>query len=287
MARLYGAEVVAVSARSVKEATRPAKHRGLVDLRGRGRTLAGSYVYEGTGVVTGWHHHDLHQLEYAVLGVVEVETADGRYLLPPQQAAWIPAGLEHETTINTAVRTISVFFEPGLVAGAGDRARILAVDPLLRELVIHAVRWPIERVDHDPVADRYFRTLADHVGATLDNEAPLMLPTSTHPVVAAAMAHTQATLTTATAADVSRAVNVSERTLRRLFDTEVGLPWRSYLQQARLLRATALLADGGGGTVLQIATAVGFDSVTAFTRAFVQRCGETPSAYRRRVRRGG
>ena len=277
---------MAVSARSAKYLARTARRRGLVDM-GRGdRTLAGSFVYEGAALVTGWHHHDLHQIEYAVRGVVEVETADGRYLLPPQQAAWIPAGLEHETTINTAVRTISVFFERRLVAGAGDRARILAVDPLLREMVVHSVRWPIERVERDAVADRYFHALADLVGATLDNESPLRLPTSTHPVVAEAMAHTQQTLATASAAGVSSAVNVSERTLRRLFDAEVGQSWRSYLQQARLLRATALLADGDG-TVLDIATAVGFDSVTAFTRAFVQRCGETPSAYRRRVRGAG
>jgi AraC-like DNA-binding protein len=273
---------VAVSARSVKNFARPARH-GLVDLRGPGRTLAGSYVYEGERVATGWHHHDMHQLEYALLGVVEVETAQARYLLPPQQAAWIPAGLEHETTIDTAVRTISVFFDPGMIGDGGERARILAIDPLLRAMMVRSVRWPIDRPDADAVADRYFCTLADLVVEALDDEAPLSLPTSRHPVVAAAMAYTQAHLATATVGRVSAAVNVSERTLRRLFDGEVQLSWRSYLQHARVLRAMALLA-GGDATVLEIATTVGFDSVTAFSRAFLQRCGETPSEYRQRVR---
>ncbi|MDY7000021.1 MAG: helix-turn-helix domain-containing protein, partial [Actinomycetota bacterium] len=36
-------------------------------------------------------------------------------------------------------------------------------------------------------------------------------------------------------------------------------------------------------TVQETATAVGFDSISSFTRAFAQFCGETPSAYRRRV----
>jgi len=35
--------------------------------------------------------------------------------------------------------------------------------------------------------------------------------------------------------------------------------------------------------VLDVATLVGFDNVSAFTRAFARLCGETPSAYRRRV----
>jgi transcriptional regulator GlxA family with amidase domain len=44
----------------------------------------------------------------------------------------------------------------------------------------------------------------------------------------------------------------------------------------------ALLAEPGPSK-LRVATAVGFDSVSAFTRAFLQRCGENPSGYRRRV----
>jgi transcriptional regulator GlxA family with amidase domain len=96
------------------------------------------------------------------------------------------------------------------------------------------------------------------------------------------MAYTSEHLGSVTAAEVSRAVGVSERTLRRQFQTEVGISWRSYLLQARLLRAMALLAEPGP-SVLQVATAVGFDSVSAFARAFLQRCGESPSGYRRRV----
>jgi AraC-like DNA-binding protein len=44
----------------------------------------------------------------------------------------------------------------------------------------------------------------------------------------------------------------------------------------------ALLAEAGP-TVLDVSSHVGFDSVSAFTRAFVTQSGETPSGYRRRV----
>jgi len=251
-------------------------------MRAGGRSLAGSFVYEGARVVTGWHAHDLHQIEYALQGVVEVETAAAHYLLPPQQAAWIPAGLLHQTTINTAVRSVSVFFDLDLVPRAGDRARILAVPPLIREMIVFATRWPIERRTSDSFADTFFQTLAHLVEEGLDHEAPLSLPTSSNPVLAAAMAYTKEHLDTATVTDVSRAVGVSPRTLRRLFQSAVGSSWRSYVLQARVLRAMALLSEPGP-TVLQVATSVGFDSVSAFTRAFANRCGETPSAYRRRV----
>lgn len=283
-----------VSAHSARDLAQTAKNRpgaqpaniGQVELRRGGRVLAGSYLYEGELLVTGWHFHDVHQIEYAIGGVVEVETASAHYLLPPQQAAWIPAGLEHQATMNPSVKTLAVMFDPELIPAPGDRARILAVSPLVREMMLYALRWPIYRgsgaADDDTASDTFFRTLANLVAEALDHEAPLSLPSSDDPVVAAAMAYTKEQLQSVSLQEVCRAVAVSERTLRRQFQSEAEMSWRTYLLHARMLRAMALLA-APTQSVQQTATAVGFDSVGSFTRAFSQFCGETPSSYRRRV----
>jgi len=255
---------------------------GPVELRRGGRARAGSYLYEGHRLVTGWHSHDLHQIQYAIGGVVEVETATAHYLLPPQQAAWIPVGLEHQATMTPNVRSVAVMFDPDLLPDVESRARIVAVSPLIRQMMIYALRWPIGRPDSDPVSDGFFQTLGHLVFEALDHEAPLSLPTADNPVVAAAMDYTKAHLASVTAAEVSRAVAVSERTLRRQFDTAIGMSWRTYLLQARMLRAIALLV-ASGESVQKTAHAVGFDSMSAFTRAFTRFYGETPSSYRRRA----
>ena len=127
--------------------------RRVIELRRGGRALGGSYLYEGEGLITGWHSHEVHQIEYAIGGVVEVETASAHYLLPPQQAAWIPAGLEHQATMAPAVRTVAVMFDAQMIPTGGDRARILAVSPLIREMMIYALRWPIDRPHGDDVSD--------------------------------------------------------------------------------------------------------------------------------------
>jgi AraC-like DNA-binding protein/quercetin dioxygenase-like cupin family protein len=272
-----------VSALSDRDLAETAKvPRRVIELRRGGRALGGSYLYEGDGLITGWHSHEVHQIEYALHGVVEVETDSAHYLLPPQQAAWIPAGLEHQAVMNPDVKTVAVMFDPALVAAPGDRARILAVSPLIREMMIYALRWQIDRAEGDAESDSFFHTLANLVSEALDHEAPLSLPTTEHPIVAAAMAFTKAHLDSVSADDVSRAVSVSERTLRRLFQDTLGLPWRTYLLHARMLRAMALLA-APGQSVQETASAVGFDSLSSFTRAFTQFCGETPSTYRKRV----
>ncbi|GAA3390571.1 helix-turn-helix transcriptional regulator [Cryptosporangium minutisporangium] len=255
----------------------------LIDIRQGGGALAGSYLYEGDHLVTGWHHHDMHQIEYAVGGVVEVETADAHYLLPPHQFAWIPAGLAHRATMSADLRTVSVMFGPELIARPGDRVRILAASALIREMIVYSLRWPIDRAGGDRVADDYFRALGHVVSDALDHEAPLSLPNSSDPIVAAAMEYTREHLDEVTIDRVCRATAVSERTLRRQFSATVGMSWRAYLLRARLLRAMALLATPDR-SVGEVAAAVGFADVSAFARAFGQQCGETPSAYRNRVR---
>jgi AraC-like DNA-binding protein/quercetin dioxygenase-like cupin family protein len=286
MAQRSNIGAVAVPARAANNVTGPARpdhpderHR---DVRHGSAATAGTYPLEtGERVITGWHFHDLHQLEYAFEGIAQVETATARYLLPPQQAAWIPAGVEHCTTL-TRVRTLSVFFAPQPGLAAGERVRILAVAPVIREMVLHARRWPIDRPASDPAADAFFTALAHVLAQSLDQELPLRLPTSKDPLVAAAMDFTGTHLAQVTLADVCAAVGTSERSLRRAFLAETGLSWREYLLHSRLLRAMALLALPGP-TVLAIATGVGFHSLSGFTRAFRRYTGETPLGYRQRV----
>jgi AraC-like DNA-binding protein len=267
---------------SASSASFLAESAKLVELRRGGRARAGSYLYEGSQLVTGWHSHDLHQIQYAIGGVVEVETASAHYLLPPQQAAWIPVGLEHQATMTPNVRSVAVMFDPELLPAVDSRARIVVVSPLIRQMMIYALRWPIGRPDSDPVSDGFFQTLGHLVFEALDHEAPLSLPAADNAMVAAAMEYTKAHLASVSAADVCRAVAVSERTLRRQFDAAVGMSWRTYLLHARMLRAMALLVNPGE-SVQKTASAVGFDSLSAFTRAFTKFSGETPTSYRQRA----
>jgi AraC-like DNA-binding protein/quercetin dioxygenase-like cupin family protein len=254
---------------------------GVVDMRGGSPVRAGTFPYDGGDLVTDWHRHDLHQIEYAFQGIAEVETEGAHYLLPPQQAVWIPAGLTHRTTLKR-VRSVAVFFDPAMVQGANDRVRILAAAPVIREMIVYGARWPIARPESDQVADAFFEALALLVTDWLAHEAPLCLPTSNDPVLRAAMDYTNAHLADVTVAAVAGAVGTSERSLRRQFGAATGMTWRQYVLQSRLLRAMALLTEPGR-TVIDVATEIGFESVSAFTRAFVRLTSETPTAYRRRV----
>ncbi|MGI8329457.1 AraC family transcriptional regulator [Actinomadura scrupuli] len=256
----------------------PAATSRWVALRGEAGVAAGSYSYEGDTAATSWHRHDLHQLEYAFEGIVEVETRAARHRLPSRQAVWIPAGLAHKSSFDKA-RTVSVFFDPGLVRDTAGRARVLPVEPVFREMIIYAARWPIGRPASDATADSYFETLAGLVLERLDHERPFYLPTSPDPLITAVMRYTDEHLASVSLDEVCRAAAVSERTLRRRFRTATGMTWRQYLLHSRLLHAMTLLIRRDD-TVLGVATAVGFDSASAFSRAFQAYSGQTPTAFR-------
>ena len=250
------------------------------------RVRAGTFCVDvGSEVGPAWHAHDHHQLEYAVEGVAHVETATARYLLPPQQAVWIPAGVDHSSTLSQ-VKAVSVFFAPDMGRlPAGDQVRVLAAAPVIREMIRYATRWPIGRIATDPMADGFFEALAYLVVEWLDQETPLCLPTTRDPLISAVMDYTAEHLAEVSLRDVCAAVGTSERSLRRAFLATTGMTWRQYLLESRLLAAMAMLAEDNRN-VLTIALAVGFQSVSAFTRAFGRYTGETPAMYRRRIRSG-
>ena len=252
-----------------------------VGLRSSGSAvIAGAYASVQRHILTPWHVHDLHQIAYAAEGVVQVETRAARYLLPPQQAVWIPAGLPHKTTLKH-VRDISLFFDPSLIPGVADRVRVIEVEPVFREMIIYSTRWPIDRPSSDHLGLAYFSALAALVAEWLDQELPYQLPTSADPCIALAMRFTDEHLASVTLQEVCSMVALSERSLRRRFVSETGLTWREYLLRSRLMRSMALLSESNS-TIAVIASKVGFSNASAFARAFAGFTGQSPSDYRSR-----
>ena len=110
------------------------------------------------------------------------------------------------------------------------------------------------------------RTLARQAAAALDAQAsngPVQAPSGDSP----SLAHTAARL------------GVSDRHLRRIFQTEHGVTPLQYLQTRRLLLAKQLLTDTRL-PVAQVALASGFNSLRRFNAAFAESYRMSPSRLR-------
>ena len=257
-----------------------ARNIGLVTLGDpAARPTAGAIVQDAYDLDVPWHHHDLHQIQYAFEGSIELEDRHGRHLLPRSLAGWIPAGVTHRDSIHR-IRSVSILLAPDSVPDAGDRVRIIRVSPLMRAMVAEAARWPIDRA-LDETGHAFFAAFARLCGEWIGCEAPFTLPTAVDPALAAAIAFTRANLAEATLPQTCRAAGLSERTLRRRFQATLGMGWEEYRRRARLMAAAEALSEDRH-SVARIAADVGFESQSAFAKAFRELTGETPRAFRMR-----
>jgi AraC-like DNA-binding protein len=83
--------------------------------------------------------------------------------------------------------------------------------------------------------------------------------------------------------ELAREVKISPFHFIRQFEAVFGVTPHQYRIQARLERARHLLA-AGPKSITGVCMEVGFSSLGSFSTLFTRRFGETPSAYRRRVR---
>ena len=239
---------------------------------------AGAHCSDDWSVITPWHYHDMHQLLYAFEGAVEVEGLQGHYKVPRQFAVWIPAGAVHRTSIQR-IPSGSVFLSPQLLPCAMAAPRVIAAPTLLREMVMHAMRWPLDRVG-DEMSEAYFTCFARLCEEWIAESVNLLLPSSTDARIAAVMAHTEQKIATVTLADVCRAAHMSGRTLRRHFHKAAGMSWEEYRQRLRICLALEAL-DSTTNPIGEIAATLGYENPAAFARAFRSTTGLAPRDYRK------
>lgn len=108
----------------------PEETRRLLDAKGIDSSpyTAFAYLDHDRDIRYDWHAHNRHQLMYAFSGTLRLEADHGIFLLPPQRAAWIPAGVSHRTTLHN-VLSGSVFFDTALVPTRENQIRIISAAP--------------------------------------------------------------------------------------------------------------------------------------------------------------
>lgn len=250
-----------------------------------------------SGELIDWHDHAVNQLCYPLRGVLEISTPLGAWIVPPHRAAWIPAGVPHAHRAHGPTEMRTLVFAQTVNPLSLDRPTVLAADPLLREVIVALCEGQgPDGVAAEPAAGS--AGAADALDArqrrhlelvALDRlrrveELPFSLPAprddrlrALADILAADPADERSL------AQLGRGVGASERTLSRLFRTELGMSFPQWRGQLRLQRALTLLA--AGRSVTAVAGECGFRSPSAFIDAFRRAFGTTPGRYREEARR--
>ena len=224
------------------------------------------------------HSHERSQLIYATAGTMRVATRDDMWVVPPQRALWMPAGVGHGIVMASDVTMRTLYLRDDAATFMPTACRVLSMTPLLRELIVRATELPVQYDEDGP---------AGHVVALILSELrglqslPLQLPMPRDPRLnQLCNALLDAPGDQRPLEAWAETINVSARTLARRFQFETGLSFGAWRQQARVLEAMGRL--GSGAPVTQVALDLGYDSVSAFSAMFRRASGASPRQYQQR-----
>lgn len=240
------------------------------------RSAIGFAMDYPSGLTSGMHAHPKAQLIYAISGVMRVETTSAFFVLPPTKALFLPSGESHSITMEGDVAMREVFIDACLAEQLASEARVLAVSPLLRELLIALCNEPVAWEEHGR---------SPHIVALILDEiqtaktVSTRLPTVHDPRLArVARAIIAGPADPRALGDWAEICGASERTLARLFLRETGMTFGQWRLHARLNAAFILLMTEGD--IPRVAQSVGFASQSAFGVAFRRTFGLTPAQAR-------
>jgi AraC-like DNA-binding protein/quercetin dioxygenase-like cupin family protein len=222
----------------------------------------------GAGIDAHWH--DDHQIVYAARGVLSVTTDGGTWIAPATRAIWVPARTVHEHRAygETDLHLIGLPTTENPLALATPA--VLAVGPLLRELIIS---YSADATVDGAERGRLRSVLLDQLRRS--PQQPIRLPTPRDPRLVAACALLAADpADSRSLAALGAQVGASERTLSRLFRTELRMTFPQWRTQLRLHQALILLAEDT--PVTAVAHRCGWATASAFINVFRRTFGHTP-----------
>jgi AraC-like DNA-binding protein len=224
------------------------------------------------------HQHSTGQMVFATQGVMLIETALGRWTVPPQRALWIPPHEPHAIEMLTETHMRTAYFHPDFMASCNaftqrSIVHVVVASPMIKELVLGLFQTERSADMRALMAKLLLHALVETAFL------PTYLPMPADKRIKNALSILMAKNNWRQSLDeVSASAHMSSRTFTRRFTLEVGMSFRDWRQRARLIKSLDLLALNQ--SIKSIAHTLGFASTSAYCAAFRDLFGCIPSEFR-------
>lgn len=222
------------------------------------------------------HTHRRAQFLYGISGLMEVETDDGAWVIPPYSGVWIPAGKRHQVLMR-GVSTRSLYIEKHLQVRNIEQCEALIVSPLLHQLLLASEEIPALYDQHG--RDGAILSLTIHELRSAP-ALPLFAPLPHDARLSKLCREFMKAPCITEPSDVwANKLNCSPRTFSRVFRNQTGMSFGKWRQQACIMAAVIRLSSGQ--SVTSVALGLGYDSPGAFSSMYRRQMGCTPAAHKR------
>ncbi len=223
----------------------------------------------------GGHQHPRAQILYLTRGVCRVATSLGTWVVPHNQAIWIPPHVYHEVFSNDSADFLLLFIDEAYTDRLPAECVVINVSPFLHELFFKSVAIGND-YPRDGKQTRFVRVLLDELGDM--QPAPFHLPVArdrrVRRVMELLLEHPD---DRRSLEDFAAITGASVRNLARLFKRETGMNFGEWRKQ--LLLTEALDRLGQGQALTRVALELGYSSNSAFIAMFRRTVGMPPGQY--------
>ncbi|WP_234401202.1 AraC family transcriptional regulator [Pseudoalteromonas sp. T1lg23B] len=243
----------------------------------------GKPVYPRASTMPPWQHVQTHQhtwgqLAYTSNGVLSIVTPEGNFVIPPDQALWLPPNLPHETFCRYGGYFRSVYIDEKYAPLLGGSAKLLHVDELLKAMILEICAWEPDYTLDDKTL-RFIQVFVDRLESAPTSS--FFMPTAQDdrllPIISELHANPGCHKTLQ---QWGEEIGASTRTLNRLFAKSFAMNFSQWKQKLRALRAVEMIE--AGHSQQYIAEQLGFESSSAFNTSFKKVFNCTPGQYLKR-----
>jgi AraC-like DNA-binding protein len=162
--------------------------------------------------------------------------------------------------------------------------RIFGISALAREMILYTDRWSDkEEINGNGglLAQQFYETIRLLAAEWCAEPLQLILPHTEDGILGDATQYILDNIgELLTIQAVAQIHGVSSRTLMRLFRSQLGITFGTYLRIARIVKAVEMLSTPSV-SIIEVAYKVGYNSPSSFSQAFRRLIGMSPQEYLR------
>ncbi|MDR6733494.1 AraC family transcriptional regulator [Sphingobacterium sp. 2149] len=226
------------------------------------------------------HQHDKAQLLMVYGGIAYLQTDEKDFYIPSNHYIWIPAHYPHNLMFNTQdLYIINIYFPAQKSSTFYDELGIYPVSKLLAEMLLFSEKWQGDyRVGSWEF--EFLTTLKGVLSQEKLKKFSIQLPTTDDQRLNAITDNIRNRLHEDLSLDtIAQQSGMSVRSLTRLFQTKLHITFVQYLKMLRIIRAMELIKDTDLN-MTQIAYAIGYSNIAAFSNNFQQLTNMRPTEFR-------
>lgn len=247
------------------------------------RSIKGVYCYtqELSEPNVPIYSHDKGKLIYTEGGTVYIITEQKTRYLLPRHFIWIPSGMMHSVqgdNTNVIIRTLFFHNQPG-DPPFFQQIGIYPMNDLLLEMINYTRNWNGAVMPEDEKRYTFLMAIKTILPELSKQKLPFELPRAKDSRLKQITAHLQENLSCPLQlSEIAQQFGLSERSLARLFQSDLRMSYIKYLRTLRIIHALELLATTKF-SLNEIAFKVGYDSFPTFSNMFYQMVGVRPKTY--------